>query len=269
MNTYSIDRLQPLTLGRVGDHGIAHIPIDCSAWMNKYPTLTSFYIQAVTPSGVTYIPDTTMEGDVLIWNITEQDTAQAGYGEYWVVAEGADGMKKKSASPPFIVLGTKQPDTQGGDSNTGDSNCECDNNALREELTALVADAESAADRAEDAASRAADTAEATKADSALAEDAAERAKVSAGDAELSATSSQDAVNLVAETAVRADEAAAKAEASAAIASGAAATAENAADEAEASAEAAKKSADLAQGSTGDYSNVLVIHGGGAVFPEG
>lgn len=247
MNTYSIDRLQSLTLGRVGDHGITQIPIDCSTWMSKYPTLTTFYIQAVNPGGVTYIPDTTMNGDVLIWNITAQDTAHAGYGEYWIVAEGEDGMKKKSASPPFIVLGTKQPDTQGGDSNTGDSNCECDNDALREELTALVADAESAADRAEDAA---------------------ERAKASADDAELSATSSQDAVNLVSETAVRADEAANTAEAFAAIASDAATIAENAADEAEASAEAAKKSADLAQGSTGDYSNVLVIHGGGAIFPE-
>lgn len=269
MNTYSIDRLQPLTIGRVGDNGVARIPINCSAWMNKYPELTTFYIKATAPDGTIYIPNTVMENNVLIWNVTETDTAHAGYGEYRVIAEGDDGLQKVSASPPFIVLGTKLPDTQSG-GNTGDSDCSCDSDALREEFGALVANAENAANRAEDAASRATDTANTIMETSAVTEEAAERAKDFADDAEESAKSAIDTEARVSDAILLTDASALRAETAAEQAAASAVVAESAADEAESSAQAAKESADIAQGSgsSGNLGNVLVIHGGGAVFPE-
>lgn len=264
MNTYSIDRLQPLTIGRVGDHRVTQIPIDCSVWIEKYPELTTFYIEAVAPDGATYIPSTAMDGNMLIWNVTETDTTQPGYGEYQVIAEGEDGMKKTSASPPFVVLGEKRSASPGdsGDNNTGnDSGCNCDTETLREEFSALVADATSAANRAEGAADRAEETAGSVEDTTAIAEDAAARAQTSASQAEQS-------VELMRDTAERAEIAATSAEGSSAKAEAAVQQANEAKEAAEVSAESARESAELAQGATGGFGDILVIHGGKAVFPN-
>lgn len=139
------------------------------------------------------MPEVRMEENILVWPVTKADTLYAGYGEYMIIAEGNDGTQKASASPPFLVLDLLNTKPSGG--NGCGCGCESDNesgdisDATLEELTALVANAEAAADkaneavtRAEDAVDQALEATERAEAATERAEDAAKRAEEAAED---------------------------------------------------------------------------------------
>lgn len=132
------------------------------------------------------MPETSFDGSLLHWPITKSDTLYAGYGEYMIVAEGNDGTQKTSASPPFIVLELLNSDSPGGNGcdcgcNSGSGTGDISDETI-EELTALVATAENAANKATEAVSRAEEATEKAEAATIRAEEAAKRAEDAAED---------------------------------------------------------------------------------------
>ena len=100
----SIENLRSLIIGREEDGGVQLVEIDCSAWRKDYPHLTEYRIEVTSPNGIVYLPDVQMEGDILVWRITQADTLAQGRGLYQVVANGSDGNRKTSDHPAIVVL---------------------------------------------------------------------------------------------------------------------------------------------------------------------
>lgn len=99
-----VSKLRNIIIGRLEDGGVQIVRIDCTEWVEAYPHLTYYRIEVTSPNGLVYIPVTRMEGNVLIWPITQSDTATSGEGMYQVVATGADGEQKTSDHPKLYIL---------------------------------------------------------------------------------------------------------------------------------------------------------------------
>lgn len=100
----TVSKLRNIIIGRLEDGGVQIVRIDCTEWSEAYPNLTYYRIEVTSPNGLVYIPVTRMEGNVLIWPITQSDTATSGEGMYQVVATGADGEQKTSDHPKLYIL---------------------------------------------------------------------------------------------------------------------------------------------------------------------
>lgn len=99
-----IDQLKMIVIGREADGGVSRVEIDCAAWKALFPQLTDYRLEVTSPAGIVYLPEVEMSGDVLIWEITQSDTAASGRGTYQVVATGAEGERKTSDSAVVVVL---------------------------------------------------------------------------------------------------------------------------------------------------------------------
>ena len=100
-----IDKLRSITVGRLMDNLTHQEIIDISAWRRKYPELTKYRIEATSPDGIHYLPGgVEVDGDLIIWTITNVDTAVTGDGTYQVVGIGLNDEKKSSAEANFKVL---------------------------------------------------------------------------------------------------------------------------------------------------------------------
>lgn len=100
---YKIDVLPTLVIGRQDDSMVDEVIIDCSAWADNNPALTNYRVE-MSIGGVKFAPlrQSYAEG-VLKWEISQQDTAVAGEGRYEIVATGAGGHHKTSASATVYV----------------------------------------------------------------------------------------------------------------------------------------------------------------------
>ena len=99
-----IDDLRNLIIGREDDGRVERVEIDCSAWLTDYPQLTDYRLEVTAPNGLVYMPDVSMEGNILTWTIKQCDTATTGNGRYQVVATGSDGERKTSDHPKLYIL---------------------------------------------------------------------------------------------------------------------------------------------------------------------
>lgn len=93
---YSIDRMpERISIGRETETGVTDVMIDCGAWFRKWPGMTLHAIH--TPEGgAPYILQTETDGGVLVWHVTDADTATPGTGLVEIVGE-TDGRRKVSA----------------------------------------------------------------------------------------------------------------------------------------------------------------------------
>ena len=99
---YSIDRMpERISIGRETETGVTDVMIDCGAWVSKWPGMTLHAIH--TPDGGTpYILQTETDGSVLVWHVTDADTATPGTGLVEIVGE-TDGRRKVSAMVKVYV----------------------------------------------------------------------------------------------------------------------------------------------------------------------
>ena len=93
---YSIDRMpERISIGRETETGVTDVMIDCGAWVMKWPGMALHAIH--TPEGgAPYILQTETDGGVLVWHVTDADTATPGTGLVEIVGE-MDGRRKVSA----------------------------------------------------------------------------------------------------------------------------------------------------------------------------
>lgn len=94
---YSIDRMpERISIGRETETGVTDVMIDCGAWVMKWPGMALHAIH--TPEGgAPYILQTETDGGVLVWHVTDADTATPGTGRMEIVGE-TDGQRKVSAT---------------------------------------------------------------------------------------------------------------------------------------------------------------------------
>ena len=93
---YKIDELKNVVIGKKLDNAVSEIVIDIGVWRSKYPDLTQYRIEVVSPSGLVYMPVVKVNQETLVWKITDGDTAVKGQGSYQVVATGNNGERKTS-----------------------------------------------------------------------------------------------------------------------------------------------------------------------------
>ena len=99
---YSIDRMpERISIGRETETGVTDVMIDCGAWVMKWPGMALHAIH--TPEGgAPYILQTETDGGVLVWHVTDADTATPGTGRMEIVGE-TDGQRKVSAMVKVYV----------------------------------------------------------------------------------------------------------------------------------------------------------------------
>lgn len=99
---YSIERMpERISIGRETETGVTDVMIDCGAWVRKWPGMTLHAIH--TPEGgAPYILQTETDGSVLVWHVTDADTATPGTGLVEIVGE-TDGRRKVSAMVKVFV----------------------------------------------------------------------------------------------------------------------------------------------------------------------
>lgn len=99
---YSIDRMpERISIGRETETGVTDVMIDCGAWVDKWPGMALHAIH--TPDGgAPYILQTETDGGVLVWHVTDADTATPGTGLVEIVGE-TDGRRKVSAKVKVSV----------------------------------------------------------------------------------------------------------------------------------------------------------------------
>lgn len=99
---YSIERMpERISIGRETETGVTDVMIDCVAWVSKWPGMALHAIH--TPEGgAPYILQTETDGGVLVWHVTDADTATPGTGLVEIVGE-TDGRRKVSATVKVSV----------------------------------------------------------------------------------------------------------------------------------------------------------------------
>lgn len=106
MTTYSVNALPTnIGIGRQTETGVTDIRIDCAPWLAIWPEL-SLSIWVTPPGGAAAYPAAThMEGDILVWDVNDGDTAVKGTGTMEVMGL-AEGLKKLSSVATTHILRT-------------------------------------------------------------------------------------------------------------------------------------------------------------------
>ena len=91
-----------IVIGRRTETGVMTIRIDCTGWLTFWPSLV-IGLWVTPPGGEAYTASTYMDGNVLVWPITDDDTARAGWGTVELVGE-ADGLGKLSGAIKLVIL---------------------------------------------------------------------------------------------------------------------------------------------------------------------
>ena len=103
---YEIDNLPTqIVIGHQTETGVTSIYFDCTSWLASWPDLV-LGVWATQPGGTAAYPATThMEGDVLVWDVTDSDTAVPGVGTVEIVGI-TTGKKKLSAIAKTQIMRT-------------------------------------------------------------------------------------------------------------------------------------------------------------------
>lgn len=113
---YKIDnlpRILPVCLGRQTETGVNQIPIDCSDWIEQYPGIELHIWNTRPDEKYAYEVDSKRDGNLVIWNVTDTDTAIAGNGSFEVLGM-IDGKRKlcsvcRTEIEPSILSNTAEP----------------------------------------------------------------------------------------------------------------------------------------------------------------
>lgn len=103
---YEIDNLPTqIVIGHQTETGVTSIYFDCTSWLASWPDLV-LGVWATQPGGTAAYPAAThMEGDVLVWDVTDSDTAVPGVGTVEIVGI-TTGKKKLSAIAKTQIMCT-------------------------------------------------------------------------------------------------------------------------------------------------------------------
>lgn len=95
-----------IPIGNKGENIVRRVEIDVSLPLKAYPDAW-FAVRVQTPKNVVFTaPETQQLGNVILWNITEVETADDGIGYAQVVMYGIDGEIARSDQAILVVGGS-------------------------------------------------------------------------------------------------------------------------------------------------------------------
>ena len=96
MKIFNIDSLPPrIPIGQQTETGVLRVGFNCAEWLRSWPSLV-LSVWAKRPGEAAAYPALShMDGDVLVWDVNDADTAIAGWGSVEIMGV-ADGLKKLS-----------------------------------------------------------------------------------------------------------------------------------------------------------------------------
>lgn len=100
---YAIDRLQRVELGRCGENLARRVAIDASTWLGRWPGARLEVLCHRPTESTLYIPETLLDGAVLLWTVTAADTAFPGTGRGEVRAILGDVVVKSAVFDTVIT----------------------------------------------------------------------------------------------------------------------------------------------------------------------
>lgn len=109
--SYDVNSLpETIVIGRRTETGVLAVRFDCTAWFAYWPDLSLSIL--VTPPGgsMPYLAKTYMDGKVLVWDVSDIDTAAEGFGTLEIMGKAA-GRKKLSAIAKTQILRTTSTKT--------------------------------------------------------------------------------------------------------------------------------------------------------------
>lgn len=103
---YEVNNLPTqIVIGHQTETGVTSIYFDCTSWLASWPDLV-LGVWVTQPGGTAAYPAAThMEGDVLVWDVTDSDTDVPGTGTMEIVGI-ASGKKKLSAITKTLIQRT-------------------------------------------------------------------------------------------------------------------------------------------------------------------
>lgn len=145
-----------LCIGKKGENLAARVCIDCSD-AHAGCEMTGCVIRVKNANGDTYPVQPDLQGEVLIWNITDSDTAYAGIGQAQIELLGTNGAIIKTA---IMQVGVLESLTVGADTPDPVLDWLDDVNETLQVVNAAADSASTAAEEAEEAADWAVEAAE-------------------------------------------------------------------------------------------------------------
>lgn len=103
MAAVKVDELKYVQLGVRGENDVLDFQIDISEWLAQWPDALYSIVAVRHDETLPYIAVTSVQGDILIWHVSESDTHIMGTGYMEVRATGADGKRKKTRVVPTVV----------------------------------------------------------------------------------------------------------------------------------------------------------------------
>lgn len=151
---YAIDRLQRVELGRCGENLARRVAIDASTWLGRWPGARLEVLCHRPTESALYIPETLLDGAVLLWTVTAADTAFPGTGRGEVRAILGDVVVKSAVFDTVItpaLEGTAgDPPAAGADWATDVIQAADRAEAASKQAVDAKLDAEAAAEQAEE-----------------------------------------------------------------------------------------------------------------------
>ena len=151
---YAIDRIQRVELGRCGENLARRVAIDASTWLGRWPGARLEVLCHRPTESTLYIPDTLLDGAVLLWTVTAADTAFPGTGKGEVRAILGDVVVKSAVFDTVItpaLEGTAgDPPAAGADWATDVIQAADRAEAASKQAVDAKLDAEAAAEQAEE-----------------------------------------------------------------------------------------------------------------------
>lgn len=151
---YAIDRLQRVELGRCGENLARRVAIDASTWLGRWPGARLEVLCHRPTESALYIPETLLDGAVLLWTVTAADTAFPGTGRGEVRALLGDVVVKSAVFDTVItpaLEGTAgDPPAAGADWATDVIQAADRAEAASKQAVDAKLDAEAAAEQAEE-----------------------------------------------------------------------------------------------------------------------
>lgn len=96
MKIFNIESLPPrIPIGQQTETGVLFVGFNCAEWLRAWPSLVLSVWAKRPGETVAYPAVSHMEGDVLVWAVSNADTALAGWGSVEIMGT-AEGLKKLS-----------------------------------------------------------------------------------------------------------------------------------------------------------------------------
>lgn len=103
-DVYDIDRLPAnIIIGKQTENGVTPVSVSVERWIEKWGDMAFSVWHAVPDCDSAYQAQSHMEGDILVWDVTDSDTMRCGCGKVIIMGTLPTGERKLSATRNTVI----------------------------------------------------------------------------------------------------------------------------------------------------------------------